>query len=156
MTDRVSKAEVFASLRGQRTIGGSDLQAIALRALQQGRIKGESLPEPEAAPKRSKYNNRKTVVDGITFDSEWEAERYQELQLLERAGHIVNLRLQVPYVLAINGVKICTYVADFVYLECGEEIVEDAKGMLTDVYKLKRRLMKAIYGIEIRETRKQS
>lgn len=111
--------------------------------------------QQEGAPAKSKYNNRKTVVDGITFDSEWEGERYSELRLLEKAGHITDLRLQVPYDLAVNGIKVCRYVADFVYVEYGQETVEDAKGMLTDVYRIKRKLMKAIYGIEIREVRKE-
>ena len=96
----------------------------------------------------SKYHNKKTVVDGITFDSQKEAHRYRELSLLLRAGEISDLRLQVPYELmptirvhgeTFRGIK---YVADFVYKEKdGSVVVEDAKGMRTDVYKMKRKLM---------------
>ena len=103
----------------------------------------------------SKYGNQKVVVDGIKFDSKKEASRYQELRLLRRAGKIDNLRLQVPYVL-IDKSKYggaIKYIADFVYYdnELQKEIVEDTKGYLTDLYKLKRRLMAERYGIEIKE-----
>ena len=106
----------------------------------------------------SKYHNRKTVVDGITFDSKHEAERYKELQLLLRAKEIFNLRLQVPYELMptikVNGVtfRSIKYVADFVYEDKnGETIVEDAKGMRTDVYKMKRKLMAYVHKTIIKE-----
>jgi len=102
---------------------------------------------------RPKYRNVKTTVDGITFDSKRESVRYCELKLLAKARKITNLRLQVPYVMRVNGEKICKYVADFVYCEDGNEIVEDVKGMRTREYILKRKLMKAVYGIEIRETK---
>lgn len=108
--------------------------------------------------KFSKYHNRKTVVDNITFDSMHEAERYKELKLLVRAGEINNLRLQVPFellpLLKIDGETFRTtkYVADFVYTDKnGKEVVEDAKGMKTDVYKLKKKLMAYIHHIVIRE-----
>jgi hypothetical protein len=58
----------------------------------------------------------------------------------------------VRYPLEVNGVPVATYVADFVYSEAGREVVEDAKGVLLDVYKIKRKLMLALHGIEIRET----
>lgn len=106
-----------------------------------------------------KYNNEKMVVDGIAFDSKREARRYQELKALEKAGQITDLKLQVPYTLipsqkdengkTIRGVK---YIADFVYRQNGEEIVEDCKGFRTDVYKMKKKLMLYKYGITIRES----
>jgi hypothetical protein len=101
----------------------------------------------------SKYGNKKTVIDGITFDSKKEAGRYQELRLLERAGEIAHLELQPRYAIEINGVKVCTYVADFRYTPKGggKEIIEDVKGMKTPVYNLKKKLMKAVKMIEIRE-----
>ena len=102
--------------------------------------------------KVSKYRNVKTEVDGIVFDSGREAKRWGELQLLERAGAITELRRQVPYAFRVNQVTICTYKADFVYRENGREIVEDAKGKATDVYVIKRKLMKAFFGITILET----
>lgn len=101
-----------------------------------------------------KYRNKKTSVDGIRFDSKREANRYMELKLLERAGAIKDLRRQVSYVL-INKSRYgraIKYVADFVYYEDGKLVVEDVKGVRTPVYKLKKRLMAEVYGIEIKET----
>ena len=106
-------------------------------------------------PKKSKYGAVKTEVDGITFASKHEASRYQVLWLLEQSGEITNLRLQVPFELIPKskyGMPI-RYIADFVYNDGnGCLIVEDAKGVKTPVYKLKRRLMAEKYGIEIKET----
>lgn len=125
---------------------------------------------PGYAPK-PKYGNKKTVVDGITFDSMREASRYRELKLLERAGKITELQLQVEFVLA-PGVKYAEkrptpplrYIADFGYFEMFQVpkeiaptgyvyhyIVEDAKGMRTQVYKIKKHLMMAVHKIEVRE-----
>jgi hypothetical protein len=101
--------------------------------------------------KRSKYRNIKTEVHGITFASKKEAYRYCELKLLQRASEISDLELQPRYDIVINGMKVCTYVADFRYKESGETITEDAKGMLTPMYRLKKKLMKACHGIEIKE-----
>ena len=100
----------------------------------------------------SKYGAVKTTVNGIKFASKREAKRYGELRLLERACEIKNLALQVRYPLIINGVKICTYIADFTYTENGFEIVEDSKGFRTATYRFKAKLMKACLGITIRET----
>ena len=102
----------------------------------------------------SKYHAQKTTVDGITFDSKKEAMRYQELRLLERAGEIKNLQLQVPYVLIENSKygQAVRYFADFVYEEKGQTVVEDCKGYRIDVYKLKKRLLAEKYGIEIKES----
>jgi hypothetical protein len=103
---------------------------------------------PEA---RTKYHNRRTRVDGIEFASQREAKRYMELKLLERAGAIRSLVLQERFPLRVNGVKVGEYVADFSYERDGARIVEDVKGYRTREYRLKRRLMKALYGIEIVE-----
>ena len=107
--------------------------------------------------KRPKYGNKKTVVDGIEFDSLWEAKRYGQLKMLLAAKEISNLRLQVKFPILINGVKVCTYIADFVYIDLKKtdifgnavEVVEDAKGFETKYFKLKKKLMKAVYGVEI-------
>ena len=116
---------------------------------------------------KSKYNSRKIEADGETFDSRKEYFRYKELQLLEKAGKIENLRRQVKYRLlpsqyeeADNLMKRVlierpvTYVADFVYRVPGEkhDTVEDCKGLKTDVYILKRKLMLYFHGIKIKET----
>jgi len=102
--------------------------------------------------KVSKYRNKRTEVDGIMFDSKKEAKRYSVLKILEKEGVIKDLRLQVPYKLEVNGVLICTYRADFVYILDPQIIVEDCKGLRTPIYKLKRKLMRAIHNIEILET----
>lgn len=107
----------------------------------------------------SKYNSKKTVVDGQKFDSKKEANRYQELLLLEKAGVIKNLSRQVKFVLIPsqrdeNGKVIereCSYKADFVYEEGGKTVVEDVKGFRTKEYIIKRKLMLYQYGIRIRE-----
>ena len=100
----------------------------------------------------TKYGAKRTEVDGVVFPSRGEARRWQELQLLLRAGEISNLRRQVKYPLTVNGVKVADYVADYVYDERGAEVVEDWKGVRTPVYKLKAKLMRAVHGITIRET----
>lgn len=108
----------------------------------------------------SKYHNRKTTVDGVTYDSRREAERSIELRLMERAGRITNLRRQVRFevipTLYVDGrvaERKTVYVADFVYTDAktGEAVVEDVKGIRTKEYKLKRKLMLEKYGIQIRE-----
>jgi Fe2+ transport system protein B len=115
------------------------------------------IAEKYTVQKESKYHNRKTAVDGIMFDSKHEADRWLELKLLERAGVIQNLQRQVKFDLYPShetaGVKIRAkaYIADFVYTENGNQVVEDAKGVRTREYKNKRRMMKQRYGIEISE-----
>ena len=109
---------------------------------------------------RSKYGNIATVVDGIRFASKREARRWQDLRLLEKAGEIRNLMRQVRYPLTVNGIRITTYIADYVYVPLNRiskewefnDVVEDVKGVRTPVYKLKRALMFAIHGIKIVET----
>jgi hypothetical protein len=95
------------------------------------------------------------VIDGVRFDSRKEAARWGELVLLQRAGRIGCLRRQVRIPIRVNGVTVCRYVADAVYLEDGRRVVEDTKSEITrrlPVYRLKRKLLAALYGIEIRET----
>lgn len=101
---------------------------------------------------RSKYRAKRTVIDGITFASRGEALRYQDLRYMEKAGRIKDLQLQVAYPMSVNGYKLCTYVADFVYLEDGKKIVEDFKGVRTPIFRLKAKMMKALLGIELRIT----
>lgn len=105
-----------------------------------------------------KYKNKKVTCNGIKFDSKKEASRYSELLLLERAGAITNLELQVPFELIpsqkINGKVVeraCKYVADFCYTENGQKVVEDTKGFKTAEYIIKRKLMLYIHGIRIKE-----
>ena len=107
---------------------------------------------PEAIKKKSKYSNVKIEFDGFIFDSLKERNRYVELRMLQTAGEITNLALQVPYELNEGGSHSLKYEADFVYLRKGIEIVEDVKGFRTAVYRKKRRLMLQIFGIKILET----
>lgn len=106
---------------------------------------------------RAKYGNKKTEVDGITFDSKAEARRYGQLKLLERAGAIQGLTLQPVFVLipsvTVQGRKrpAIKYKADFQYIEGEKRVVEDVKGVRTPVYNLKRHLMKYVHGIDIKE-----
>lgn len=107
---------------------------------------------------RSKYHAKKTTVDGITFDSRREADRYLVLKSMEEDGAIEDLRRQVRYELVpafdVDGkhYRPAFYVADFVYVEDGKEVVEDVKGMATDVYRLKSKLFARRYGKVIKET----
>ena len=119
--------------------------------------------------KKSKYHSKKVVIDGITFDSRKEGRRYRELLLLQQAGAITDLQRQVPFVLippqrepdtigprgGIHKGKLieqgCTYIADFVYQENGETVVEDTKGYRTADYVIKRKLMLHVHGIRIQE-----
>lgn len=124
--------------------------------------------------KLNKYNNKKVTIDGETFDSKKEARRYSELKLLLMAGKIRDLERQVKYVLIpaqydiqerygkrgqrlkdgrVLLEKECAYIADFKYIdaESGELIIEDAKGMRTKDYIIKRKLMLSVYAIRIKE-----
>lgn len=108
----------------------------------------------------NKYHAKKVVKDGRTFDSQHEAGRYAELKILHRAGKITDLRCQVSFLLIPAQYdenhrcieRSCKYVADFTYRdENGEFAVEDAKGLKTDVYRIKKKLMLYKYGIKIKE-----
>lgn len=97
-----------------------------------------------------KYNNKIVYVGGLRFDSKKEAERYLFLKDADQRGVISGLSRQVRFRLAPTKI---TYIADFVYFKDGEQVVEDVKGYLTDVYKIKRELMRALLGIEIKEVK---
>lgn len=100
----------------------------------------------------SKYRNVPTILGGIRFDSKREANRWAELDMLEHAGKIKKLERQVTFPLIVNGQRIAKYIADFVYIEDRKRIIEDCKGYRTREYRMKKALMKATLGIEIRET----
>lgn len=128
--------------------------------------------------KKPKYNNQKITLDGITFDSQKEANRYCELKLLQRAGQIQNLELQKEFELipaqyeyypryGKSGKRLkdgarcieksCVYKADFAYIENGKTVVEDVKGYRDPKgaayakFAIKRKLMLHLYGIRIKE-----
>lgn len=121
---------------------------------------------------QNKYGNKKVTVDGITFDSVKEANRYMELKILEKAGEITDLKLQYPFELVPakyeyyerygkKGQRLkdgkrtieqsVVYKADFLYRENGRWVVEDTKGKKTEAYIIKRKLMLHVHGIRIRE-----
>lgn len=125
--------------------------------------------------KKSKYGAKKTVIDGIEFQSKKEGRRYQELSWLQKTGAISDLKRQVKYVLipaqrepdrvGARGGKIqgrliereVAYIADFVYIDktTGEIVVEDVKGCKSGnayaIFTLKRKMMLFFYGIRIKE-----
>ena len=104
----------------------------------------------------NKYGARKIKdpATGYVFDSKKEFIRWCELRLLERAGKISDLKRQVKYELIPkqDGERACNYVADFVYCQDGETVVEDCKGFRTEGYKIKRKLMLWVHGVKIKET----
>jgi hypothetical protein len=102
---------------------------------------------------KSKYHAIKTEVDGFVFASRREANRYSELKLMEYAGEIKNLELQPKYPCLVNGVLVCTYIADFRYTATkrGNQVVEDAKGVKTPLYRVKKKLTEALYNVLIIE-----
>lgn len=100
----------------------------------------------------TKYNAKATDVDGIRFASKAEAERYCQLKVLEISQEITLLELQPKYPINIGGKKICTYIGDFRYFTKDGVVVEDVKGVLTPVYRLKKKLVEAMYpGVTITE-----
>lgn len=103
------------------------------------------------SPSTGRIRVNRIELDGIVFDSEVEARRYGILTNDVRSGRITDLRLQVPYEFHEGGRLCFTYIADFVYVENGAEVVEDVKGMRLDVYILKKKLIEARYGITITE-----
>lgn len=101
---------------------------------------------------RSKYGNVKVEAEGMKFDSRREKTRWMALRLEETTGAITNLQRQITYPLDVNGMKVCDYIADFVYERGGELVVEDAKGFRTAIYQLKAKLMLAVHGIKVFES----
>lgn len=114
----------------------------------------------ELVKPQSKYGNRKCEWRGITFDSEREMNRFIILSHDQEAGKISDLKRQVKFELFPsqkdeNGKVIerpCTYVADFTYRDKnGNLVVEDAKGLRTQVYVLKRKAMLYFHHIRVKE-----
>lgn len=128
--------------------------------------------------RKSKYGSRRVTVDGIVFDSQKEAKRFRELRLMERAGYIIKLQRQTKFVLIPTQREMSgefysrgkkkgqpkpgktiehevSYYADFTYWKKTDNgwkyVVEDVKGLRTEVYKIKRKLMLERYGIRISE-----
>lgn len=106
--------------------------------------------------RKNKFNAKKVNYRGMTFDSQGEFKRYLFLLAEQDQGHIKDLKRQVPFKFNIDGKWIFTYKADHVYkLPCGKEIIEDFKGAPPlPIFKLKAKLLKAKYGLNIVIVRK--
>ncbi len=105
------------------------------------------------AARGSKYRNIRVKTSDGTFDSKGEMRRWLWLRELERRGELRDLRRQIKYSIDINGHHICDYVADFVFICCqsGLEVVEDFKGhIITGEFKLKKKMLRALYGIDVK------
>lgn len=105
------------------------------------------------SPRRSKYGNQRTIVDGINFDSKAEARYYCELKLLKLAGQIKDYAIKPRFtLLPRNGIfRAVEYIADFlVYYKDGREELIDVKGVETKEFKLKRKMMYSLLGKEIK------
>jgi hypothetical protein len=116
----------------------------------------------EKQRRTTKYGNTKVTDAGITFDSKAEHKRWQYLTLLVKAKEIRDLRLQVPFELIPAQVspsgkkeRPTVYLADFCYIDAksGCQVVEDVKGAVTPEFRLKRKLMLHVHGIEVKEVR---
>lgn len=111
---------------------------------------------PRQVNPRAKFKNIRTEKNGQKFDSKWEAERFEQLKLMEAAGEIRDLRPQVSFPLMVGDALIGAYVADAVYVTSdGLKVVEDAKGCKTPLYRWKARHFRAQYGFAITEVRKK-
>jgi Protein of unknown function (DUF1064) len=113
---------------------------------------------------RSKYGAKRTIVDGIWFDSGKEARRYGELKLLENAGKISNLETQPAFPIDVVAlwrprqtriIRCGFFTADFRYVDLatGEVVIEDTKSLptKTTAYRLRKRLVEAIHGVTVNE-----
>lgn len=103
--------------------------------------------------KRSKHGNKPVITEEGYFASQLEFGRWQDLKMYRDAGEITDLRRQVPYKIEHGGKLICTYIADAVYFDnsLGKEVIEDAKGHRTKIYRLKKKMLSIICGLEITE-----
>lgn len=140
-------------------------QEILERASPKKPPKGEKMANPRSkrTEGRSKYGVRHDAegvaartIDGIKFDSKAEAVRYSELKLLQRVKAISGLTLQPKFPCRVMGELVCTYKADFQYVQHtpdgrSDKIIEDVKGVKTAMYRLKKKLVEAIYKIQVIE-----
>lgn len=119
---------------------------------------GKLVPKSAAKKSHNKYRNNRVVIDGKNFDSEKEGRFYTKLKLQKRAKEILDFKCQVPFVIEVNGKHIAKYLLDFAVYHNDGEIdyidikakTKEGKWITTDVFKLKKKLVEAIYGIEIK------
>ena len=113
------------------------------------------LASPLKSP--SKYRAQKIEVDGLRFDSKKEAQRYQELKLMQRAGVITNLKVHPSFDFKVNDLLVCKYTADFSYsdhsMDPAMHVVEDVKGVRKggawEKFRIKAKLFRALFGYDI-------
>jgi hypothetical protein len=110
----------------------------------------------KTAVRATKFGNVPTKVDGIQFASKLEAARYKVLKKWQEKGIIYDLKVHPTFKIEHLGISICKYIADFSYYKkgCNDLIVEDTKGVITEVFTIKKRLMYALKGIAVRIIRK--
>lgn len=157
MSERMSLAQLKA-LRGDgvatsldRKIGKGKPSKRAFSESPQSKKKASNPLEK----KQSKYKAKKVVINGISFDSKIEGQRYMFLMEQQKKGLISNLACQEVFDICVEGTSVCSYISDFTYnLSSGEKVVEDVKGMKTPVYRLKKKLLKVCSGIAIKEVNK--
>jgi len=118
---------------------------------------GDEPPKPQPKSRRGKYNAKGEHIDGFWFASAAEGKRYLQLKAMQEQGKIEGLELQPKFPITINSKPITTYRGDFRYAVLDERhriervVVEDVKGMVTDVYALKKKMGEASYAISINE-----
>lgn len=108
--------------------------------------------------RKSKYKSKRVTVDGITFHSKAESDRYLQLKALQEAGEIESLELQPSFTITLNDHTICKVMLDFAYKPANKTkldkapdgiVYEDVKGVDTSISRLKRKLLAAQYGIPV-------
>lgn len=153
---RLQKEKGFTIVDTNRKRNAPELSNFSLDAPKRGR---PNISNPEVVAgllKKNKFGAKKVIIDGIKFDSTKEGNRYLDLKFMEKAGDISCLRLQKKYEFIHNYQKIGSYRADFVYFDKNNKlIVEDVKSPITRKktdYRLRKKMMKIFFGIEILET----
>lgn len=113
------------------------------------------MSESRPGRSRSKYGNTWVTIDGRKFQSKAEGRRYERLRDWQKEGRISGLEMQPRFPIVIEGEKVATYVADFRYVdkESGDVVIEDVKGAIKAVYRLKKALVEALYGVVIVEVK---
>lgn len=114
------------------------------------REEGRQLLSQKKKP-TNKYNAKRVLLDGICFDSKAEANYYAALKLREKANEVTDIELQRWYDLIVNGVLVARYRADFTFYDrlLRNRRIIDVKGVETRDFKMKRKLMKACFGLDI-------
>lgn len=137
-------------------LGPSARRQIELMKLEEARKEALTMQAPaprqpaKPSSKASKYGNVPTTLHGHKFASQAEGRHYLRLRAAEQRGEITGLILHPRYRLELGGMTVCFYVADFEYRNAaGELVIEDVKGVLTPAFVLKRKLMKALLGLDV-------